>query len=77
MNYQQLAMEFEEWENLGVAKEISKLRGRLAIIMSDNDDYYDMEQPVDDIDVKNYSKEDAQEALILIEQIKDLERYYK
>ncbi len=58
-------------------KEITRLRQRLATIMSYYDDVLWEDTDLGQIDVRGYDLEDQAEMVILVEEIQELENYGK
>jgi len=71
-SYQQLANEFEAREKRAWMQQIRILRDRLQIIMS----YYNMSSE-DELSPTMMDQDDVVEALLIIEEIKELEQYVK
>lgn len=72
-NYIQLAIEFEEWEHRAVYKQIAALRSKLAIIMANYDEAVDDETDLQELDFSSYEAEDRENAMLLVDDIKELE----
>lgn len=76
-SYQQLANEFEERERKAWMQQISMLKARLKVIMSQYDLDLDDQDQVDAFDIGRLDADDALEVLLIQEEIDEISKYVK